>query len=56
MMVEIVPPEGGLWKKSYSMAFQVRTVSHSRFVNKLGMLGQVNLLRVVRTVQEIINF
>jgi mRNA interferase MazF len=54
-IVEVLPPEGGLTKASYSMAFQVRTVSHSRFTNKLGALTASKLLDVVRSVQEIVN-
>ncbi|MBX9879120.1 MAG: type II toxin-antitoxin system PemK/MazF family toxin [Candidatus Obscuribacterales bacterium] len=54
-MVEILPPEGGLTKPSYSMAFQVRTVSHTRFTNKLGTVTAHKLLEVVRSVQEIVD-
>ncbi|MBX9572805.1 MAG: type II toxin-antitoxin system PemK/MazF family toxin [Candidatus Obscuribacterales bacterium] len=54
-MVEILPPEGGLTKPSYSMAFQVRTVSHSRFTNKLGAISAAKLVDVVRSVQEIVD-
>ena len=55
-MIEILAPEGGLDKDSYSMAFQVRTVSHSRFAKKRGLLSQAKLLEIVGTVQDIINF
>lgn len=55
-MVEVIPPEGGLTKHSYSMAFQVRTVSHTRFTTQLGVLSEAKLLAVVRSVQEIINY
>jgi mRNA interferase MazF len=54
-MVEILPPEGGLTKPSYSMAFQVRTVAHSRFTKQLGALSTAKLADVVHSVQEIIN-
>lgn len=54
-MVEVLPPEGGLSKPSYSMAFQVRTVSHSRFTNKLGKLSLTKLANIVLTVQQIID-
>jgi mRNA interferase MazF len=54
-MVEIIPPEGGLTKPSYSMAFQLRTVSHSRFTKKLGTLSGTKLRDVVRSVQEIVD-
>lgn len=53
-MVEVLPPEGGLTKASYSMAFQVRTVSHIRFSKKLGALSAGKLSEVVGSVQEII--
>jgi mRNA interferase MazF len=56
-MVEVVAPEGGLTKTSYSMAYQVRTVSHSpRFLAKRGALNPVTLRDVVRSVQDIINY
>ncbi len=53
-MKEILPPEGGLKKASYTMAFQVRTVSHSRFTKKMGKLSSKKLSEVVQSVQEII--
>lgn len=53
-MVEILPPEGGLEKPSYTMAFQVRTVSHFRFAKKLGKLSAKKLSEVVQSVQEIV--
>jgi mRNA interferase MazF len=55
-MIEVLPPEGGLTKASYSMAFQVRTVSHTRFTKQLGVLSQATLANVVYSVQEIINY
>ncbi len=55
-MVGVLAPEGGLDNDSYSMAFQVRTVSHSRFTKKRGLLSQTKLLEIVGTVQDIINF
>lgn len=53
-MVEVKPPEGGLSKASYSMAFQARTVAHSRFSKQLGILSKEKTKEVVRTVQQII--
>lgn len=55
-MVAVSPPEGGLKKQSFSMAFQVRTVSHSRFARKRGALSAAKLTEIVRSVQDIINF
>ena len=55
-MVEVIGPEGGLAKPSYSMAFQVRTVSHSRFTARMGVLSVAKLTDIVRSVQDIINF
>ncbi len=55
-MVEILAGDSGLSKNSYSMAFQLRTVSHSRFAQKRGALSPTKLLEVVRSVQDIINF
>lgn len=54
-MVEILPPEGGLEKPSYTMAFQVRTVSHKRFTKKLGILTAKKLSEIVNSVKEIID-
>ena len=54
IMVEVLPPEGGLTKASYSMAHQVRTVSHSRFAKKIGTLGSLAISKIVHSVQEII--
>ncbi len=53
-MVEILPPEGGCRKPSYSMAHQVRTVDHSRFTKQLGKLSQGTLDRIVYSVRQII--
>jgi mRNA interferase MazF len=53
-MVEILPPEGGTSKPSYSMAHQVRTVSHERFAQQLGTLSSATLNKVVFSVQDII--
>ena len=55
-MVEVLKGEGGLKKSSYSMAFQVRTVAHARFAKKLGVLGSEALRKIVRSVQEIIEY
>jgi mRNA interferase MazF len=55
-MVQIHAPEGGLDKDSYSMAYQVRTVSHSRFTRKRGALSPTKLSAIVHSVQDIINF
>ena len=54
-MVELLPPEGGLTKPSYTMAFQVRTVSHCRFTKKLGELSAVKLTNVVFSVTELVS-
>lgn len=54
-LIEVLPPDGGLTKPSYSMAFQVRTVSHSCFTKKLGTLTASKLLDIVRSVQQIVD-
>jgi mRNA-degrading endonuclease toxin of MazEF toxin-antitoxin module len=56
LMVQIVPPEGGTTKTSYSMAFQVRTVAHARFAKCLGNLSAAKLAAVVLSVQDLINY
>jgi mRNA interferase MazF len=53
-MVEILPPEGGVTKTSYSLAHQVRTISHLRFKKKLGSLTASKLKEIVVSVQEVI--
>lgn len=53
-MVEILPPEAGLSKPSYTLAFQVRSVSHVRFIKKIGALSAAKLEAVVNSVQDII--
>lgn len=55
-MIKVSAPDGGLKKDSYSMAFQVRTVSHSRFAKRRGLLSEAKLSEVVHSVQNIINF
>ena len=55
-MVEVLLPDGGLSKPSYSMAFQVRTVSHARFTKQIGKLGPAKIAEIVFSVQEIINY
>lgn len=54
LMVELIPPEGGLVKKSYSMAHQVRTVSHARFLKKLGTVSAASLDLIVKSIKDII--
>jgi mRNA interferase MazF len=54
-MVKVLPPDGAVTKESYSMAFQVRTVSHTRFTKRLGVLSSAKLKEVVRSVQDIID-
>jgi mRNA interferase MazF len=54
-MVEILSPEGGVTKASYTMAHQVRTVDHVRFKKHLGTLMQNTLDQIVYSVQQIID-
>jgi mRNA interferase MazF len=55
IMIEVMPPDGGLTKSSYSMAHQVRTVSHTRFQEKIGQLRESTLRKVIGSVQDIID-
>lgn len=55
-MVEIPLSEGGLSNKGYSIAFQVRTVSHLRFVRRRGILTEDRLQAIVQSVQKIIAY
>jgi mRNA-degrading endonuclease toxin of MazEF toxin-antitoxin module len=55
-MVAIAPPEGGLTKASFAMAYQVRTVSHVRFTKRIGALTVTKLDEVVKAVQDLIEF
>ncbi len=54
IMVEVNNPEGGQTKTSYSMAHQVRTVSHTRFSKKLASVNPATLDKIVKSVQDII--
>jgi mRNA interferase MazF len=51
-MVEILPPEGGTTKPSDSIAYQVRTVSHTRFMQQLGPVSNTTLDKIVLSVQN----
>ena len=53
-MTEVLPPDGGLTKPSYSMAYQVRTVSRSRFGKQIGALSAETLDAIVQTVHSLI--
>jgi mRNA interferase MazF len=53
LQIEIRPPEGGTNKLSYTLAYQVRTVDHSRFVKKLGALSDSKLAEVVHTLHTL---
>ena len=55
-MVEVLPPDGGTAKPSYSMAFQVRTVAHTRFTTQLGALSAAKLAQIIASVQDMINY
>lgn len=55
IMVEVIPPDGGLSKTSFSMAHQVRTVSHSRFTKKVGVISEPVLSKIVKSVQDIVD-
>lgn len=55
-LVEVLPPEGGASKPSYTMAFQVRTVSHSRFEKLCGRVNPKTLSEIVNSVQQIIAY
>ncbi len=54
-LVEILPPEGGCTKPSYSMAHQVRTVDHSRFTTQLGTLAKGTLDRIVTQFSKLLS-
>jgi len=54
LMVAVDPPDGGLKKVSYSMAHQARSVSHARFIQKLGNLSDEKLAAIVNSVQDTI--
>ena len=53
-LVEVIPPDGGLTKISYSIAFQIRSLAHSRFVKKLGVLSSSKLDAIVDSVEQIV--
>jgi len=55
IMVEVIPPDERLTKPSYSMAHQVRTMSQTRFKERIGQLSGDVLRKIISSVQEIID-
>jgi mRNA-degrading endonuclease toxin of MazEF toxin-antitoxin module len=51
--VEISPTDSGLDKVTFSMSFQVGTISHSRFTKKLGVISQEKMLEIMRSVNDL---
>lgn len=44
--VEVSPPEGGLTKASLAKCEDIRSVSHARFDQRLGVVSQSTLARI----------
>ncbi len=56
-MVEILPdPQNGLVKPSAADAFQVRSVSTTRFVRRMGNLSQHDLARIIAAIGLVIEY
>jgi mRNA interferase MazF len=54
-MVRIDPDtSNGLSKSSAADAFQIRSVSQSRFVNRLGRISRDQLLEILKAIQTVI--
>jgi mRNA interferase MazF len=54
-MVRIDPDtSNGLSKSSAADAFQIRSVSQSRFVNRLGRISTDQLLEILKAIQTVI--
>ena len=54
-MVRIDPePANGLSKPSAADAFQIRSVSQARFVNRLGRISSDQLLEILKAIQAVI--
>jgi mRNA interferase MazF len=46
--LEIIPPEGGLSERSFSMPEQLRALSHDRIARRLGELRATTLAELLR--------
>lgn len=54
-LVRIDPdPSNGLVKPSAADAFQIRSVSQARFVNRLGKISSQHLLQILKAIQTVI--
>ncbi len=54
-MVRIDPDAGnGLKKPSAADAFQIRSVSQTRFVNRMGSITNANLQEILKAIQTVI--
>jgi mRNA interferase MazF len=54
-MVRIDPAtSNGLSKPSAADAFQIRSVSQARFVNRLGQISSAQLLEILKAIQTVI--
>jgi mRNA interferase MazF len=54
-MVRIDPDtSNGLSKPSAADAFQIRSVSQARFVNRLGRISNAQLLEILKAIQTVI--
>jgi mRNA interferase MazF len=54
-MVRIDPEKSnGLSKPSAADAFQIRSVSQTRFVNRMGQLSRLQLLAILKAIQIVI--
>jgi len=49
--VEIIPPEGGLDRKSYAMCEQIRTISRNRLKNRFGCISNTTLGNIERFIR-----
>jgi mRNA interferase MazF len=53
-MVRIDPnPSNGLRKPSAADAFQIRSVSQARFINRLGRISSEQLLEILKAIQTV---
>jgi mRNA interferase MazF len=54
-MVRIDPnPSNGLRKPSAADAFQIRSVSQARFINRLGRISSEQLLEILKAIQTVV--
>ncbi|MCE1246921.1 MAG: type II toxin-antitoxin system PemK/MazF family toxin [Firmicutes bacterium] len=53
--VNLLPPEGGVKIESMILCNMIRSISHERFIEKLGAISSKTLMKVEETVRLILS-